>query len=350
MLPPTHLMVVTAVPIRSCCAIAMSSTTDDRPLLSIVIACFNEQEVIPELVRRLQAAASTWGHTWEVICIDDGSRDRTWELLQAQAQADPRWKALRFARNFGHQTAVSAGLYHAAGQAVVVMDADLQDPPEELPRFLAKWREGFEVVYAIRTKRKENAAKRLCYWLFYRLLASVVTNPIPLDAGDFCVMDRKVVDVVRAMPERNRFVRGLRAWAGFRQTGVAYERQARAAGEVKYTLRRLIRLGLDGIFSFSTAPLRLATYLGLSVSCVALAGVVFTLLQRIFHTFFASIGLAPVPGFATIVISILFLGGVQLICIGIVGEYLGRIYDEVKRRPAWVIAEGAGIAPQTPAA
>ncbi len=328
----------------------MPSPADDRPLLSIVIPCFNEQEVLPELFRRLQAAAATWDHTWEILCVDDGSGDRTWELLLAQSRADPRWKALRFARNFGHQTAVSAGLFHAAGRAVAVMDADLQDPPEELPRFLAKWREGFEVVYAIRTKRKESAAKRLCYWAFYRLLASVVDHPIPLDAGDFCVMDRKVVDVVRAMPERNRFVRGLRAWAGFRQTGVAYERPARAAGEVKYTLRRLVRLGLDGVFSFSTAPLRLATYLGLSVSLVALAGVVFTLLQRIFHTFFASIGLAPVPGFATIVISILFLGGVQLICIGIVGEYLGRIYDEVKRRPAWIIAEGAGIEGQTPSA
>jgi len=328
----------------------MPTPADDRPLLSIVIPCFNEQEVLPELFRRLQAAAATWAHSWEILCIDDGSRDRTWELLQAQAKADPRWKALRFARNFGHQTAVSAGLFHATGQAVAVIDADLQDPPEELPRFLAKWREGFEVVYAIRTKRKENVAKRLCYWLFYRTLAAVVSNPIPLDAGDFCVMDRKVVDVVRAMPERNRFVRGLRAWAGFRQTGVAYERQARAAGEVKYTLRRLARLAIDGIFSFSTAPLRLATYLGLSVSGVAACGVVFTLLQRIFRDFFASIGLAPVPGFATTVISILFLGGVQLICIGILGEYLGRIYDEVKRRPAWVIAEGAGIAPQTPSA
>jgi dolichol-phosphate mannosyltransferase len=328
----------------------MPSPADERPLLSIVLPCFNEQEVLSELFRRLQCAAAEWDHTWEVICIDDGSHDRTWELLQAQAKADPRWKALRFARNFGHQTAVSAGLFHATGQAVVVMDADLQDPPEELPRFIAKWREGFEVVYAIRTKRKEHAAKRLCYWLFYRVLASVVANPIPLDSGDFCVMDRKVVDVVRSMPERNRFVRGLRAWAGFRQTGVAYERQARAAGEVKYTMRRLVRLGLDGIFSFSTAPLRLATYLGLSVSLVALCGVVFTLLQRLFSTFFASIGLAPVPGFATIVISILFLGGVQLICIGILGEYLGRIYDEVKRRPAWVIAEGAGIDPQIPSA
>ncbi len=325
-----------------------AASAGERPTLSIVIPCFNEQEVLPALFRRLQAAAPSWEADWEIICVDDGSHDNTWELLLAQSRVDPRWKALRFARNFGHQTAVSAGLFHAAGRAVVVMDADLQDPPEELSRFLAKWREGYEVVYAVRTKRKEGPAKRLCYWAFYRLLASVVDRPIPLDSGDFCVMDHKVVEVLRTMPERNRFVRGLRAWAGFRQIGVAYERQARAAGEVKYTFRRLLRLGLDGVFSFSTAPLHVATYLGLSVSLLALGGVVFTLLQRIFHTFFATIGLAPVPGFATIVISILFLGGVQLICIGILGEYLGRIYDEVKRRPAWVIAEGAGLEARTP--
>jgi polyisoprenyl-phosphate glycosyltransferase len=318
------------------------------PTLSLVLPCYNEEEVLPVLFQRLSTAAQLWNDTWEIVMVDDGSSDRTWEMIVSQSKADPRWKALRFARNFGHQTAVSAGIYHASGQAIIVMDADLQDPPEELPRFIAKWREGFEVVYAVRTKRKEGPLKRLCYWTFYRILSSVISRPIPLDSGDFCVMDRKVVDVLKSMPERNRFVRGLRAWAGFRQTGVAYERQARAAGEVKYTVKRLIRLALDGIFSFSAIPLRLATYIGLVVSLLSLTGAGFTLLQRIFSVFFAEHGMAPVPGFATIVISILFLGGVQLICIGILGEYLGRIYDEVKRRPPWVIAEGCGVEAKVP--
>jgi dolichol-phosphate mannosyltransferase len=318
-------------------------------MISIVIPCYNEQEVLPQLFDRLTRAAAGFGSSWEVICIDDGSRDATWPLLERQSTEDPRWKGLRFARNFGHQTAVSAGIFHASGEVLVVMDADLQDPPEELPRFLDKWREGYEVVYAIREKRKEGPLKKLCYWGFYRLLASVVSNPIPLDSGDFCVMDRKVADVLRSMPERNRFVRGLRAWAGFRQIGIPYERQARAAGEVKYTLKKLLKLAFDGIFSFSTLPLRAATYLGAGVSVLALLGIAFTLLQRIYSDWFSSIGLAPAPGFATIVISVLFLGGVQLVCIGILGEYLGRIYDEVKRRPQWVLSATCGVQAGAPA-
>lgn len=318
-------------------------TPDASPLLSIVVPCFNESEVLPTLIARLTEASSDWPSNWEILLVDDGSTDDSWSQIAAQTSTDGHWKALRFARNFGHQTAVSAGLQHAAGQVVVVMDADLQDPPEVIPQYIDKWREGFEVVYAIRTKRKEGPLKRLCYWLFYRLLSGVVSQPIPLDSGDFCLMDRKVIEVLKAMPERNRFVRGLRAWAGFRQIGIPYERHARAAGEVKYTFNRLTRLALDGIFSFSVIPLRLAVYLGLAVSMLSLCGAAFTLLQRIFNEFFYSMGLAPVPGFATIVISILFLGGVQLICIGILGEYLGRIYDEVKQRPAWVIAEAKGI-------
>lgn len=316
--------------------------------VSIVIPCYNEEAVLPRLFSRINAAFADWTDTWEVICVNDGSQDKTWELLREQASRDSRWKAIGFARNFGHQTAVSAGLYHASGDAVIVMDADLQDPPEELHRFIAKWREGYHVVYAVRTRRKEGPLKRACYWAFYRLLARVSKNPIPLDSGDFCIMDRRVVDVLNAMPERNRFVRGLRAWAGFRQAALAYERQARAAGEVKYTLSKLVSLAVDGLLSFSSIPLRLATYLGLAVSTLASCGVAFTLLQRVFSPFFESLGLGPVPGFATIVISILFLGGVQLVCIGILGEYQGRIYEEVKRRPHWVIADAAGLAPKCP--
>lgn len=312
-------------------------------MISIVVPCYNELEVIDELYARLTQAAEKWGDPFEVIVVDDGSQDAFWQKLVRIHQKDSRWKALRFSRNFGHQTAVSAGLYYAAGDAVIVIDADLQDPPEELHRFIEKWKEGYDVVFAIRRKRKENVFKRFCYKLFYRILSGSSETVIPEDSGDFALIDLKVLQVINAMPEENRFVRGLRAWSGFRQTGLAYERQARAGGAPKYSLAKLVQLAIDGIFSFSAAPLRLATKLGLLTSVIALAGAVFTFLQRIFAPQFALIGLAPVPGFATIVIAMLFLGGVQLICLGILGEYIGRIYDEVKQRPSWVIQEGLGI-------
>jgi len=313
------------------------------PKVSVIVPCFNEEAVLPNLFERLDKAAVSWGLDYEIICVDDGSRDQTWQLLKAQNQKNSRWHCLSFARNFGHQTAVSAGLYYAEGDAVVVLDADLQDPPEELSRFFEKWREGFQVVYAIRQKRKEPLAKRFCYWAFYRLMERMTPFRLPLDAGDFCLMDRRVVDIINQMPERCRFVRGMRAWAGFQQIGIPYERQARAAGEPKYSFRKLLRLAWDGVSSFSSAPLQLATYLGFWVSSFAFLGIVFTFFQKIFAKQFAQIGLAPTPGFPTIVISMLFLGGVQLICLGILGEYVGRIYDEVKRRPLWLVRESAGV-------
>ncbi len=316
--------------------------------ISIVVPCFNEEDVLPELFRRLTAAAETWSCDWEVICIDDGSHDRTWSLLSAQHRNDPRWRAISFARNFGHQTAVSAGIFHAQGDAVIVIDADLQDPPEELCRFIDTWKSGFDVVYAIREKRKEGWAKRLCYWLFYRLMSRISSFEIPLDSGDFCILDRKVVEILKQMPEHNRFVRGLRAWSGFRQTGLAYERHSRAAGAPKYSFYKLFKLALDGIFSFSTLPLALVSHLGFWISSLSLLGIIFTFAQRIFKSSFEAIGIGPVPGFATIVISILFLGGVQLISLGIIGEYIGRIYEEVKRRPQWIIQQSAGITPLMP--
>ena len=311
--------------------------------ISIVVPCFNEEDVLPALFERLGSVAATWGMDHEVICVDDGSHDRTWEMLKTQNQKDPRWRSLSFARNFGHQTAVSAGLYYASGDAVVVMDADLEDPPEEISRFLEKWREGYDVVYGVRQNRKENWFKRICYWAFYRIMARLVAFEIPLDTGDFCLISRRVLKTINAMPERNRFVRGLRAWSGFRQTGVAYERAARFAGSPKYSFGKLLKLATDGLFSFSTVPLRVATYLGLSVSAVAFFGAVITLIQKLFAAQLAKVGLAPTAGFPTIVISILFLGGVQLICLGILGEYIGRIYEEVKGRPVWILRDSAGL-------
>ncbi|HUC84301.1 MAG TPA: glycosyltransferase family 2 protein [Candidatus Acidoferrales bacterium] len=313
--------------------------------ISVIVPCFNEEAVLPELFGRLASAAAASGLDYEIICVDDGSQDRTWELLKQQHAQDARWRSIAFARNFGHQTAVSAGLFYASGDAAVVIDADLEDPPEQISRLVEKWREGYDVVYAVRQKRKEGPVKRLCSWIFYRLMARLVAFDVPLDSGDFCLISRRVVDTINSMPERNRFVRGLRAWSGFRQTGVPYERAARFAGAPKYTFHKLLKLATDGLFSFSTVPLRAATYLGLTVSAFAFLGVVFTLAQKIFSEQFKKIHLNPESGFPTIVISILFLGGIQLICLGILGEYIGRIYEEVKGRPLWVLRDSAGIVP-----
>ena len=314
---------------------------------SVIIPCCNEEEVLPQLFQRLTAVAATWAMDYEIICVDDGSPDRTWELLKLQNAKDFHWRCLSFARNFGHQVAVSAGLFHATGDAVVIIDADLQDPPEQIARLIEKWREGFQVVYAVRTKRDDAILKQFLAWGFYRLLSKAVPFNVPADSGDFCLLDRRVVEVMNALPERNRYLRGLRAWSGFRQTGLEFERHARAAGAPQYTFKKSFRLAMDGVFSFSTVPLRLATYLGLIVSFVAFSGALFTLCQKIFAKQFAAIGLEPGPGFPTVVISILFLGGVQLICLGILGEYLGRIYDEVKGRPHWIIQDSAGLEAKT---
>ena len=312
--------------------------------VSVVVPCYNEEAVLPELFRRLGGAAATWGMDYEIICVDDGSRDRTWELLKARSKADARWRCLSIARNFGHQTAVSAGLHYATGDAVVVIDADLQDPPEEISRLLARWREGFEVVFATRKNRRDPLLKRILAWGFYRLLGKMTPLPMARDAGDFCLLDKQVVAVMNALPERSRYLRGLRTWCGFRQSSVEFDRAERAAGEPQYTFKKSFQLAMDGLFSFSAAPLRLATYLGLWVSGFAFLGAMFTLVQKLFAEQFAKIGLAPGAGFPTIVISILFLGGVQLICLGILGEYIGRIYEEVKGRPLWIIRDSAGLA------
>ncbi|MGH8021239.1 MAG: glycosyltransferase family 2 protein [Opitutaceae bacterium] len=318
------------------------------PEVSLVIPCYNEETVLDVLFERVTAAAAAWDCTWEIVCVDDGSQDRTWAMLQAQHVKDPRWKSLSFARNFGQQTAISAGLFHAAGRAVMIIDADLQDPPELLKGFIEKWREGYEVVYAVRIRRKGGIAKRVAYWAFYRLLAKTSSLPIPRDSGDFCLMDRCVVDVLNSMPERHRFLRGLRVWPGFRQIGIAYRRPLRAAGETKYTFRKLFNLAFDGIFAFSDVPLRVAVFLGLAVSGVSafLLGLVF--LHRLWPGIPDWIGLAHVSSAVMQTTAIVFFGGVQLFCTGLLGEYMGRVYDEVKRRPQWVVRQAAGVQSRVP--
>jgi dolichol-phosphate mannosyltransferase len=313
--------------------------------ISLVIPCYNEQDVLPLLFERVNAAAK-WNAEYEVILVDDGSRDSTWEVITACHRRDPRWKGVRLARNFGHQIALWTGLQQATGTVIAVLDADLQDPPEILPQFFAKWEEGYDVIYAVRAERKEGPLKRLAYYLYYRVLAFLAEIDIPLDSGDFCVLDRQVLQAILASREQVPFIRGLRAWVGFRQTALAYERDKRAAGAVKYTFRKLVQLGLNGIFSFSSRPLRLATYLGFIVSITAFVGAVITLFQRIFAQELEPIGLGPVKGFATTVIAILFLGGVQLLCLGILGEYIGRIYENVKGRPLAVLRDSVGLVPK----
>lgn len=303
----------------------------ERPVdLSLVIPAYNEEENLPTLYIRLVAALDPLGLNYEIIFVNDGSRDRTLELLQLITQNDERVVVVDLARNFGHQVAISAGMAQTRGRAVIIMDADLQDPPEVLPEFINKWREGFEVVYAIREKRKESLPKRMAYNAFYRLLKRVAQIDIPLDAGDFCIMDRRVVDLLNSMPERNRFVRGIRSWVGFRQTGLAYERHARNAGKPKYTFNKLLYLALDGLISFSYLPLRMISMLGLGISFLSIVIAIFYTIQKL------TVGLNP-PGFATTVVAIFFLAGIQLITIGVIGEYVGRIFEEVKSRPLYVV-------------
>lgn len=311
--------------------------------ISIVIPCFNEEEVLPKLFDRMVQVTTGWTHEVEFLCVNDGSKDGTWALLQQLGKKDPRWKGLCLSRNFGHQAAVSAGMFHARGDCVCVIDADLQDPPEVLSQFIEQWERGNEVVYGVRRIRKDKSLKRLLAWTFYRVIARLVSLKIPPDSGDFCLIDRKVLDIMNSLPEKSRYLRGLRVWCGFKQVPVFFDRDARQAGEPQYTFKKSLELAMDGIFSFSAVPLALASHVGLWVSALALAGMLFTLAQRLFRPWFAMIGLEPGPGFATIVISILFLGGIQLICLGILGEYLGRIYDEVKGRPAWIISEVSNL-------
>jgi polyisoprenyl-phosphate glycosyltransferase len=299
--------------------------------LSVAIPVYNEERVLPQLHQRLAAVLDAIpGGPHEVVFVDDGSRDGSLELLEALARVDPRVKVVKLSRNFGHQAAISAALDYVAGDVVVIMDADLQDTPETLPRFLEKHAEGFDVVYAVRHERKEGIVLRTCYAAFYRVIKALADIDLPLGAGDFALLSRRVVDQLRKSEERHRYLRGLRTWVGFPQTGILVEREARAAGESKYTPQKLLKLAFDGIFSFSTAPLRAATVLGAATIMASLAFAAFTLYQRIF------LGHNP-AGFTALVVGITFLSGVQLLFLGVIGEYVGRVYEEVKRRPHYLV-------------
>jgi dolichol-phosphate mannosyltransferase len=308
------------------------------PKYSLIIPIYNEEETIPELYRRVSDVMDSLDDSVELILINDGSRDRSLNLMRELQERDARVCYISFARNFGHQAAVTAGLNFARGQVIVVLDADLQDPPELIPKMIESWQAGYHVVYAQRTKRKkESWFKRLTAYVFYRLLRRLADVDIPADTGDFCLMDRQVVDVLNSMPERNRYIRGLRAWIGFRQTAVKFERDPRFAGEVKYTFKKSLALAINSLVSFSKIPLRISTYLGLFSALIALFMALLVLYWRLQQPD------SPVTGLATILIAVFFLGSVQLIGIGILGEYIGRIYEEVKGRPAYTIAEIAGL-------
>lgn len=333
-----------------------------RPTLSLVLPIYNEEAIIPELGRRLieffrdvdhraatepatepasgsrptasEGRPSAIGEDWEVIFVNDGSVDRSLPLLEGLAASEPRYKVLSFSRNFGHQMAITAGLDRAEGEAVVVMDADLQDPPEVVKEMLVRWREGFDVVYAVRSKRHgESWFKRSTAAVFYRLLRAMLGGvSIPADAGDFRLMGRPVVLTLRALREQHRFVRGMVAWVGFRQTAVSYERPARFAGETKFPLRKMLRFAIDGITSFSTVPLRLAIWLGVVAGGISLAGGVWAIYVKLFAQ-------GVVPGWTTIMILVSGGSSAQLLMTGILGEYVGRIYEEVKRRPLYVVRD-----------
>lgn len=310
------------------------------PTYSFVVPIYNEEETIAELYRRISWVMDQLEGEVELILVNDGSGDRSLTLIRKLREGDKRVKYLSLARNFGHQIAVTAGLNFTQGRVVVILDADLQDPPELIPAMVELWQQGYDLVYAQRTRRRrESLFKRLNAYVFYRVLKQLADVDIPTDTGDFCLMDRKVVDALNAMPERNRYIRGLRAWVGFRQTVLPFEREARYAGEVKYTFRKSLSLAINGLVSFSKVPLRLATYTGLLAAAIALIMVILVLYWRLFQPN------SPVTGFALIAMAIFFLGAVQLICIGILGEYVGRIYEEVKGRPMYTLAEVDGFEP-----
>jgi dolichol-phosphate mannosyltransferase len=301
--------------------------------LSIGIALHNEEHVVPELVRRVAAALDDLpGGPHEVVLVDDGSTDATWELILDAAASDGRIVGIRLSRNFGHQAALTAALEAVTGDLILVMDGDLQDRPEEIPRFLAEYDRGYDVVYAQRVDRKESRPLRASYYLFYRLMRRLSEVAVPVDAGDFALLSRRAVDQINRLPERHRYIRGLRTWVGFQQTGIPVERDARAGGEPSYTLGRLLRLAFDGVFAFSIAPLRAAWLFGAFASAAASLYALYAIFQRLF------LGTSP-QGFTALIVAITFFAGIQLLFLGLIGEYIGRVYDEAKGRPHFVVTD-----------
>jgi polyisoprenyl-phosphate glycosyltransferase len=308
--------------------------------ISVVIPCFNEEGTLRETHRRVGQTLAQASRGYEIVYVDDGSRDTTPELLRALHAEDPHVRVVYLSRNFGHQFAVTAGLAHARGDAVVIMDADLQDPPEVVLEMVERWRDGYEVVYGVRTDREgETRFKLLTARLFYRLINWLSDTEMPLDTGDFRLLDRRVVDAIVSMPERDRFVRGMVSWVGYRQIGVPYRRAARFAGETKYPVSKMLRFAVDGILSFSIKPLRLSTLMGFASAGLALVAIGYAFLMRVFTQRW-------VAGWTALIIAILFLGGAQLISLGVVGEYIGRLYGEAKRRPLYLVRETLPAAPR----
>lgn len=310
--------------------------------LSVVVPVYNEEEVLRAFYARLAATLETLPCAAEILFVNDGSADASAAILEEMRARDNRIRVIHLTRNFGHQAALGAGLDHCMGDAAVLIDADLQDPPELIQEFYAKWREGFCVVFGRRRRLQEGFLKRTVYHLFYRTLHLLANIDIPLDSGDFSLLDREVIQNLRALPERTRFLRGLRSWVGLPQTGIEYERAARHLGKSKYTLAKLFKLAFDGIVSFSTVPLKLALLMGLLVSAGGFAGIVLIVYLRLTHSF-------ELPGWASLTVIILFLGGIQLTTVGIVGEYIARIYEEVKGRPLYLVARRVGF-PEAPGA
>jgi polyisoprenyl-phosphate glycosyltransferase len=313
-----------------------------RPImLSVIVPCLNEEEALRGTHERLSSALEQLPAEFEIIYVDDGSTDATPEVLRDLQALDHRIRAVRFSRNFGHQMAITAGLEHAAGDVAVIIDADLQDPPETIIDFFHKWKEGYDVVYGVRTEREgETAFKLWTAKLFYRCMTRLSDTQIPLDTGDFRLMDRRVLNVLLGMPERDRFVRGMVSWLGFSQIAVPYRREARVAGVTKFSFFKMLRFAMDGIFSFSIVPLRMATWTGFMTSFLAVVGIVLVSLEH----FLGVEGL--VKGWTSTMFAVLFIGGVQLICLGIIGEYIGRIYGESKHRPLYVVREILGFEDQ----
>ncbi len=310
----------------------------NKPRYSIIAPVYNEEGNLHELYKQMCATMDSTGEDWELVLINDGSRDRSMEIMNELHQTDARVKIIDFAKNFGHQLAVTAGLDYAQGDAVIIIDADLQDPPSVILQMIEKWKEGFEVVYAVRSERKgETWFKEFTAKLFYRIIYRITDIDIPLDTGDFRLIDRHAVDTLTQMREHHRFIRGMTSWIGFRQTGVEYVREERFAGETHYPFKKMLKFAMDAITGFSYMPLQLATYLGFGIAGLSMLAMLAVIYARLFlasQAFF---------GQATTLVMVLFLGGVQLITLGIIGEYLGRIYDEVKHRPLYVVRESKGF-------